>query len=391
MADIELTEEQKVVHDAAIEFVKSNADYLTIGGYAGVGKTFLTSVILKTLHTKFKNKTIVLACYTGKAAYVLRDKLKAADALLDNEYVGTIHSLMYAPEFENNQIKKWVRRSSIPADLIIIDEASMVSETIWNDLRKYNVPIIAIGDHGQLPPIGGNFSLMEKPDYTLIKIQRQVEGNPIIQASVLARTTGVIPLGRVENEFGSVYRTTIKAENLIGVLMTPDELKDTMVIVGYNRTRIALNQLIRNKLGFTEKNPMVGERLICLKNNQNSGIFNGGCGILKEIDWGTEKDHWANVTITMDDETEYEGRIIKAQFGAEKTLTELKGVHPMELRDLFDWGYVLTTWKSQGSEATNVIFCEERFSSMTDDDYKKFLYTGVTRAKKNLTLLTNSI
>jgi exodeoxyribonuclease-5 len=317
--------------------------------------------------------------------------MEAVGALIPGEYVGTIHGLMYEALFENHQFKKWVRRNHIPADLIIIDEASMVSEAIWKDLKQYRVPIIAIGDHGQLPPIGGNFSLMEKPDYTLTEIQRQAAGNPIIAASVLARTTGIIPLGRIENELGCVDRVTIKADNLIRVFTTPETLRETMVICGYNRTRIALNQLIRNKLGFYDKNPMAGERVICLRNNQSAGLFNGMGGVLDAIDWSKEKSHWADATITMDDESVYEGSVIKEQFGAESTLRELKGVNFMQLRDLFDWGYALTAHKAQGSEAANVILVEERFSKSTDDDWKRWLYTSCTRSKKNLTIITNRL
>jgi hypothetical protein len=47
----------------------------------------------------------------------------------------------------------WIRKDSVERSLIIVDEASMVDEAIWNDLLSFNIPM-AVGDHGQLPPVG---------------------------------------------------------------------------------------------------------------------------------------------------------------------------------------------------------------------------------------------
>jgi exodeoxyribonuclease-5 len=92
------------------------------------------------------------------------------------DYVGTIHSLMYFPETDDvsGMILGWHRREWLEFDFIFVDEASMVGKEIWEDLLAYGVPIVAIGDHGQLPPIGkDNFNLMEDPEYVLTEIHRQ--------------------------------------------------------------------------------------------------------------------------------------------------------------------------------------------------------------------------
>ena len=57
-------------------------------------------------------------------------------------------------------------------DLIVVDEASMVTKDIWNDLLSYGVPVLAVGDHGQLP-IESSFNLMERPVLKLEEIFRQ--------------------------------------------------------------------------------------------------------------------------------------------------------------------------------------------------------------------------
>ena len=54
------------------------------------------------------------------------------------------------------------------------------------------------------------------------------------------------------------------------------------------------------------------------------------------------------------------------------------------LGDLFDFGYALTVHKAQGSQAKKVILFEERFKKMTDDEWKRWLYTAVTRAEEEL-------
>ena len=52
--------------------------------------------------------------------------------------------------------------------------------------------------------------------------------------------------------------------------------------------------------------------------------------------------------------------------------------------DLFDFGYALTVHKAQGSQAKRVILFEERFKQMNDEEWKRWLYTAVTRAEEEL-------
>jgi exodeoxyribonuclease-5 len=132
--------------------------------------------------------------------------------------------------------------------------------------------------------------------------------------------------------------------------------------------------------------PELGEKLICLKNNHDFGIFNGMGGLLKRIK-SPQGLHY-NATVLMEDDTHFKGRILKAQFGASATLREMEKVDPRELRELFDWGYALTVHKAQGSEADRVILVEERFSAMDDETWRRWLYTGVTRARKHLTVVS---
>lgn len=86
----------------------------------------------------------------------------------------------------------------------------------------------------------------------------------------------------------------------------------------------------------------------------------------------------------MDSDVLFKGSIFSAQFGQERTLEYEEGQGC-----LFDWGYALTVHKAQGSEAPQVVLFEERFTQMDDDQWRRWLYTGVTRASQELIVIGN--
>ena len=161
-----------------------------------------------------------------------------------------------------------------------------------------------------------------------------------------------------------------------------------MFLTGYNKTRTWLNRAIRQRLGFKEPTPQQGEKLICLKNNREDGIFNGMGGILEKIE--DPGGYWYGAEIKMEDGATWKGWAVKDQFGADATLREHEKLDPRELKELFDWGYALTVHKAQGSEADRVVLVEERFSSMDDETWRRWLYTGCTRARKRLTVISRA-
>ncbi len=116
--------------------------------------------------------------------------------LISSDYIGTIHGLIYkAICDEQDNIIGWEKKSTdeFNYDLIIIDEASMITSQIWDDLLTFGIPVLAAGDHGQLPPIEGTFNLMDNPVLKLEEIFRQERENPIIKISEIARRYGQIP------------------------------------------------------------------------------------------------------------------------------------------------------------------------------------------------------
>lgn len=363
--------------------------YVTVGGYAGTGKTTLISVLRSLIKEHDPKLRVAFACYTGKASQVLKQKLVAQGSIQPKDSCGTIHSLMYtAVTNEDGQILLWRRNAQLPHDLIIIDEASMVTSEIWNDLLRYDIPIIAVGDHGQLPPIDNGFNLMDTPELRLEKIHRQAEGNPIIDVATMARETGQIPFKRFSNGVMKLNRQDVDSmdtfENWIA--MNP---RDTLVLCARNKTRIKLNQHIRAVRGFTEPSPQVGETLICLKNNYESSggpIYNGMLGTLTRFE--EMYAHWYKVEIEFYDESrKFSGEISQYQFNQEKLVDKVKGLHYSKIGDRFDFGYALTVHKAQGSQAGTVIVFEEYAPYMSDEEWRRWLYTAVTRASERLLIM----
>ncbi len=384
MIDLSL-DQQKALADLLGWHADSHRpEFITLGGYAGTGKTTLIAVLRRQLYRRNPKLKVAFCAYTGKAARVLRTKLQETGATFEEDFVGTIHSLIYSPvvDEKTEEIIGWKRKDEVEADLIIIDESSMVDRTIWDDLRSYRLPIAAVGDHGQLPPIEGSFNLMQAPQLRLEEIHRQAKENPIIKLSILAREKGEIPCGRYGKNIRKIARNDPEGQELVNELLQ-NYRPETLVLCGYNLTRVRLNGFIRNALGFESPEPEAGDRVICLRNNHAKEIFNGMLGTIKKIK--SKNDEWYKAEIGMDGEINlYKGPILKSQFNQTGAMNFTRERYRTKDGDLFDFGYALTVHKAQGSQAKRVILFEERFTKMTDEEWRRWLYTGITRAEEEL-------
>ncbi len=384
---IKLTNEQKSIVDTLVEwFKKPNSQFITLGGYAGTGKTTLISIFRKKLDEINSNYSVAFCSYTGKASRVLETKLKESKSKKPSDTVSTIHSLVYAPlTNDKDEIIGWERKKEVKADLIIVDEASMIDSDIWNDLLSYKIPIIAVGDHGQLPPIKGNFNLMEKPQLKLEEIHRQAKDNPIIQLSELARKEGNIEIGKFGVNIEKIDRTSDDANSrIVDILETSKN--NSMILSGFNSTRVKLNKYMRTNHEYFEERPQIGERIICLRNNHEKQIYNGMLGNITSIEEDDEDSYF--IQAEMDDGLKYKGSVFAPQFGNKESLNYSNSRSEIGRRDLFDFGYAMTVHKAQGSQANRVVLFEERSSHMDDDTWRKWLYTGITRAESELFLIS---
>ena len=333
-------------------------------GYAGVGKTTLARHVAEGAQggTAF-------AAFTGKAALVMRANGCAGAT--------TIHALIYrasegadgAPTFTLNEDGPASR-----AGLIVIDECSMVDAELARDLLSFGKPILVLGDPFQLPPVkGGGYFTESPPDVMLTNIHRQAQDNPIIRLSEIVRSGGELKEGQY-GETRIVRRGAIDAAQV----MAADQ-----VLVGVNRTRRAYNQRIRDLNGFKAPLPVAGDRLVCLRNDRTKGLINGGLWRVEALG-GMQKD-FVKMTVRSEDEgarASVKVAVLKAFF--EGTEGELSYPQRRE-SDEFDFGYALTVHKAQGSQWDDVMLFDESFAFR--EHRARWLYTGLTRAAKRLTLV----
>jgi exodeoxyribonuclease V len=384
---VKLSADQRQALEKIIKWLRTpnrSPNYFTFGGYAGTGKTTLTALLRQILHKKNPKLKVALVSYTGKAARVLKTTLVQQEASYKQDSVGTIHSLIYEPMINSkSDIVGWNKKQKIDVKLIIVDEASMVNYDIWQDLLSFNLPVLAIGDHGQLPPIEGRFNLMGKPNVKLEKIHRQAENNPIIKLSIQARKTGKVSVGNFGPHIEKLDQSSMDTQEKVQDLLKNFN-QQTMILTGYNSTRVKINEFIRQHKFFDPSpEPMVGDRVICLRNNHAKHIYNGMLGEITFLESINDNHFYAE--INLDENQTYKGNIYKNQFGAIKPKNYTKGERKLlKGIDLFDFGYALTVHKAQGSQAKRVILFEERFKQMDDEQWRRWLYTGITRAEEEL-------
>lgn len=366
--------------------------YLTLGGYAGTGKTTLIGYVRQALKENYPDTKVAFCAFTGKAVRVLEQTLRRQKIVRRSDTIGTIHSLIYNTETDaSGHVVGWRRKSNLDVELIVVDEASMVTADIWNDLLAFKIPILAVGDHGQLPPVGSNFNLMAEPMIRLERVYRQAIDSPIIEVATMARTTGEIPAGK----YGEAVLKLDRASDMIGHQM--EELleqwrPDWLVLCGYNHTRVKLNHTLRAKLGFEGDEPVAGEHVICLRNHSTAKLYNGMTGVIEHLR-PAENDPdslWWQAELKIDDRA-YDGFLLRQQFGASATVSPVPDppTGKKNRGDLFDFGYALTVHKAQGSQADTVLLFEERNRHMSDEDWRRWLYTAVTRAERQLYIIGN--
>ncbi|MBW4061992.1 AAA family ATPase [Candidatus Saccharibacteria bacterium] len=363
--------------------------YITLGGYAGSGKSTLVAYLRLKLREFDDDARVAFCAYTGKATRVLTERLREQKVPRRSDTVSTIHSLIYTTSETASSAPTWTLKDKLERDLIIVDEASMVDEAIWRDLLSFGVPVLAVGDHGQLPPVGSSFNLMADPQLRLERIWRQAEDSPIIEVATLARTSGQLPVRQFGFGVRKLDKSVAETGQNVGEMLE-NWRPDLLVLCGYNHTRIKLNQAIRQATGAEVVEPQPGDRVVCLSNNRASKIYNGMLGTLTSIGPATNDPGqlWYEAEIELDGEDyRYQGVLLRAQFGATETARDV-AVMPTGLRpDLWDFGYALTVHKAQGSQSPKVLVFEERSAKMSDDDWRRWLYTAVTRAQEELTVV----
>ena len=392
-------------------------------GYAGSGKSTLTAHAIAELGLDGEGHApgaggVLYGAFTGKAALVMTRKGTPAS---------TIHSLIYrcseaTPEeiarveqdlqdlraglgamgpgerlFAETQIRHLELRlrdlheprfllneQSLlrDAELLVLDEVSMVGQEMAADLLVFGTPILVLGDPGQLPPIKGEGAFTRgEPDVMLTGIHRQAAESAIVRLATLARQGQPIPIGAHDAFVWTMRRGDVPPEQL---------LNGGQVICGRNDTRRILNAAMKQAAGFRSVHPEGrGEKIICLRNRHDLGLVNGMFLELSDIE--DQNEHCFRATARTEDGDTVPGRqwFYKGHFDDQ--------VSPDPDRDRRDrfikrglvesvWGYAITCHKAQGSQWENVIVYDDGFGR-TAEDRARWLYTAITRAERGLVIL----
>ena len=296
------------------ELLKFHKPVTTLGGYAGTGKTTVIRHLADAL------PSFGVCAFTGKAADVLRKK--------GISRASTIHSLIYKPFKDVNGKVHFILTDDVGHEGFLVDEASMLSKVIFEDLKSFGRPIIAVGDHGQLEPVGDDFNLMQTPDYTLEKIHRNA-GEIAHFAEYIRK--GFRP-GAWQYKSSGKKIKFINRREINNIVLDVDQ-----IICAFNKTRVEINSTVRELLERPWDKPVVGDRVMCLRNNHKEGLFNGMQGHISEL-YG--KNLMTFQTEFCDFDVKYDSKV----FNQVKYDFDFEGPNP------FDYCYCQTAHKSQGDE-----------------------------------------
>lgn len=414
---MEWSPKQKDALDACAAWIESPAGrpVFRLFGTAGTGKTTLA------VHLAQGVKRVRYAAYTWKAAMMMRRygcdgatsihnliyKPVDADA---RDYEDAVQALAKAEESGNEaKIARARRRLEIEeknlerpsfllnpdsvlsggCDLVVLDEVSMVDRYTAADLLSFKVPILALGDPFQLPPPKNGqegYFTQSQPDVLLTEPHRFALDSPIVRLATEVRTKAQAP--RV-GQYGWASVGGAPASVVLDRLsMTPQNVDDMIrehdqVLVGLNATRHKMNRRARAIRDVDPHSlPRAGERLVCLSNNREAGVYNG-------TTWTAADD-----AILSDD-----GEVLLKLIGEDDQKVEVSAlknnlVHgyepkrgPGRERGIeMDFGYAMTVHKSQGSQWGRVALFDES-SYWPGMERWRWLYTGITRAAQSISLV----
>lgn len=332
-------------------------------GGPGTGKTTTINELCNCLDKM--NKRYLLCAPTGRAAKRMTEST--------GREAQTIHRLLeYKPRgmfssFGRNE------RYQLWTDYIIVDESSMLDVYILNSLIKAvknETSIIFVGDIDQLPSISMGSVFRDMKDsgkintYELTEVFRQSLNSYIVRNAYHIKNNEELEINDSDFKFEKVETFEAIKEKLETYDFDFQILCPMRVS---NLGTIKINQLMQNIKnsnpdGFYFNNRMykLGDKVIQNDNDYNKEVYNGEIGIIEEID--------------------NEKIVVNYPYNTTQHIT-YKQNETYEI----DLSYAISIHKSQGSEAENIVLIVD---GNKDFISKELIYTAVTRAKKNIILLS---
>ena len=397
---ITLAEEQR---EAVRQAAKQSL--LIITGGPGTGKTTTINAIIK--YFELEAIEFMLAAPTGRAAKRMSEAT--------GYKAQTIHRMLElngGVSEDNSRDVHFERNASNPleADVVIIDEMSMVDLSLMHALMQAIIPgthIILVGDENQLPSVGAGNVLKDMiksgcvPVVALNKIFRQESGSSIVENAHKINKGEPIRMDNKNKDFFYLPRqNTRDIANEVGQLLTRKlppyvecDSKEIQVLtpmrngeLGVGSLNKALQKVLNPPSGRKKEKEQndgtifrEGDKVMQIRNNyklewciysekgrfkveEGVGVFNGDMGIIKEID-----DYNEEVVVLFDDDKEVR--------------------YPYNLLDELELSYAITIHKSQGSEYPAVVM--PLLSGPRVLLTRNLLYTAVTRAKQCVVIVGN--
>jgi len=376
----------------------------------------------------------------GSNADLIKKQIKELESQYNSikePWVRTVNSSLPSLNDDIDDIERQVygskRIESTPLygkRLIVVDEVSMLAYSDSFEIMAWDIPVIAIGDPAQLPPVPeknnqtyGNFFIPSncevKADFLLTEITRNKEKSDIVLLSKCLRDSGSRTLFNMKKSSGKTFGEVsfdkpISKENF--------KAETSIHLVSKHTTRIKANNDIRKMLGHDVEwdfIPAPGEILLCQKTHykemdithkdgsiekQRVTVLNNG-GLYTVLGY---KDTNNKELITHEDVLTSANRnkdgivklFLKDSFMPNDEKIIEFDFSPLAFRIKYtsggssaaraskyylDFGYAITIHSAQGSEFDNVTIIVEYMGE--SPDYKKVHYTAVTRAKKSLNIV----
>ncbi|MEE1225666.1 MAG: AAA family ATPase [Bacteroidales bacterium] len=424
-------------------FYREDCNIFILDGYAGTGKTTIISALIKTL--PYYNIRTELLAPTGRAAKVLSNRS------LQQAY--TIHKKIYYTQTDDySNISLKLKENKNHHTLYIIDEASMIGEgdNLLSDLFSYvkngvKNKAILLGDKAQLPPVGSNESFALNPDYLRQRFFEPIEYYQLTQVVRQALQSGILknaanirwalnnklqlPIFKTQNQKDFKRIESIDFEDTLVNQYRQIGEKEVVVVTRSNFAANQLNQYIRNRILEKENIIDIGEKLMSIRNNYywqteneySDFIANGDIVEVTNIYSYEEKFgfNFANIearineskipielTIMLDTLSEKQAHLSQEKERQlynnifsyyQKDCNNKALIHKAVKEDKYfnalqvKFSKAITCHKAQGGDwHTAFILNEVQASEAINQDYFRWLYTAVTRAREQIFLVNFS-
>ena len=449
----QLNKKQELALEKIISFIenKINDEIFILKGYAGTGKTYIISNIVKNLWKITKN--VILLAPTGRSAKVLSSYCK--------KEAFTVHKeIFYTKNNFSGKLEFTLKINKHKNTIFIVDEASMIntnrgdgvglfSQSLLDNIIKYvysgfKCKLLIIGDVAQLPPVNSNISHALDDSYLEKEYNKSINSVELTDVVRQEKESGILSYAtsirnKIENclfediTFNlETFNDVVKVEdgeqlmNLIQDSYNIYGIEETAIIVRSNKRANLYNKSVRDKILNNENIISVGDLIMVIKNNyfwlnnmRDLGFIANGDIIKIEEIYDIKNIYgfkFAEVKISMVDYPKISPfetvlildslfintpaldfnimnklyqEILKDYMNVKTKYKRHMGVKNNKFFNALQvkFAYSFTCHKSQGGQWSSIFLEFPFLPNGMDEDFFRWLYTAITRAKSKLHLI----